>query len=71
MATPLPTAPHVGAWTGAANTGAVPRATDDSAPRLAAAPPRYTGARDLQSPEEFLERLENFCLVTGSPPISD
>ncbi|KAL3200336.1 hypothetical protein MRX96_043448 [Rhipicephalus microplus] len=39
MATPLPTAPHVGAWTGAANTGA--------------------------SPEEFLERLENFCLVTG------
>ncbi|KAL3242107.1 hypothetical protein MRX96_021474 [Rhipicephalus microplus] len=66
MATPLPTAPHVGAWNGAANTGAAPRATDDSAPRLAAAHlPRYSGARDLQSPEEFLERLENFCLVTG------
>ncbi|KAL3193620.1 hypothetical protein MRX96_016967 [Rhipicephalus microplus] len=64
MATPLPTASHVGAWT--VNTGAVPRATDDSAPRLAAAHlPRYSGARDLQSPEEFLERLENFCLVTG------
>ncbi|KAL3183736.1 hypothetical protein MRX96_033814 [Rhipicephalus microplus] len=66
MATPLPTAPHVGAWAGVANTGAVPRATDDSAPRLAAAHlPRYSGARDLQSPEEFLERLENFCLMTG------
>ncbi|KAL3203329.1 hypothetical protein MRX96_041945 [Rhipicephalus microplus] len=64
MATPLPMAPHVGAWT--VNTGAVPRATDGSAPRLAAAHlPRYSGARDLQSPEEFLERLENFCLVTG------
>ncbi|KAL3178148.1 hypothetical protein MRX96_038668 [Rhipicephalus microplus] len=64
MATPLPTAPHVGAWT--VNTGAVPRVTDDSAPRLATAHlPRYSGARDLQSPEEFLERLENFCLVTG------
>ncbi|KAL3203800.1 hypothetical protein MRX96_041718 [Rhipicephalus microplus] len=36
-ATSLPTAPHVGAWTGVANTGAVPWATDDSAPRLAAA----------------------------------
>ncbi|KAH8032159.1 hypothetical protein HPB51_023303 [Rhipicephalus microplus] len=64
MATPLPTTLHVGAWT--VNTGAVPRATDDSAPWLAAAYlPRYSGARDLQSPEEFLERLENFCLVTG------
>ncbi|KAL3228848.1 hypothetical protein MRX96_023749 [Rhipicephalus microplus] len=62
----LPTAPHVGAWTVIANTGAVARATDNSAPRLAAAHlPRYSGARDLQSPEEFLERLENFCLVTG------
>lgn len=66
MATPLPTAPHVGAWAVTANTGAVPRATDDSAPRLAATHlPRYSGVRDLQSPEEFLERLENFCLVTG------
>ncbi|KAL3196312.1 hypothetical protein MRX96_001653 [Rhipicephalus microplus] len=66
MVTPLPTAPHVGAWTVIANTGAVPRATDDSAPRLASAHlPRYSCARDLQSPEEFLERLENFCLVTG------
>ncbi|KAL3211327.1 hypothetical protein MRX96_052065 [Rhipicephalus microplus] len=65
MAMPLPTAPHVGAWTVIANTGAVPRATDDSALRLAAAHlPRYSSARDLQSPEEFFERLEN-CLVTG------
>ncbi|KAL3231291.1 hypothetical protein MRX96_023339 [Rhipicephalus microplus] len=60
MATPLPTAPHVGAWTMIANTGAVFRATDDSAPRLAAAYlPRYSGARDLQPPEEFLEPALN------------
>ncbi|KAH8033516.1 hypothetical protein HPB51_013437 [Rhipicephalus microplus] len=66
MATPLPTAPHVGAWTVIANTGAVPWATNDSARRLAAAHlPRYSGARDLQSPEEFLERLKKFCLATG------
>lgn len=66
MATPLPTAPHVGAWAVTANTAAVPRATDDSASRLAAMHlPRYSGVRDLQSPEEFLEHLENFCLVTG------
>ncbi|KAL3211540.1 hypothetical protein MRX96_036360 [Rhipicephalus microplus] len=43
MATLQPTAPHVGAWTVNANTGAVPRAIDDSAPRLAAAHlPRYS-----------------------------
>ncbi|KAL3216555.1 hypothetical protein MRX96_032885 [Rhipicephalus microplus] len=66
MATPLPTALHVGAWTVIANTGAVSQATDDCAPQLAAAQlPRYSGVRDLQSPEEFLERLENFCLVMG------
>ncbi|KAH8032463.1 hypothetical protein HPB51_025916 [Rhipicephalus microplus] len=66
MATPLPTAPHVGAWTVIANTGTVPRATNDSAPQLAAAHlPRYFDTRDLQSLEKFLERLENFCLVTG------
>ncbi|KAH8037105.1 hypothetical protein HPB51_008529 [Rhipicephalus microplus] len=66
MVTPLLTAPHVGAWTVIANTGAVPRATDDSAPWLAAVHlPRYSCVRDLQSPEEFLEHLENFCFVTG------
>lgn len=66
MATPLPTSPHVGAGAVTVATGAVLRATDDSAHRLAATHfPRYSGVRDLQSPEEFLERLENFCLVTG------
>ncbi|KAH8008915.1 hypothetical protein HPB51_007571 [Rhipicephalus microplus] len=66
MAMPLPTAPHVGAWTVIANTCAVPRATDGSALRLAAAHlPRYSGVGDLQSSKEFLERLESFCLVTG------
>lgn len=28
-------------------------------------PPKFTGFNDLQSPEVFLERLENFCLVSG------
>ncbi|KAL3189236.1 hypothetical protein MRX96_002908 [Rhipicephalus microplus] len=67
LATPLPTAPHVGAWTLIAKPGVVPRATDDSAPsvRCCAPSPRYSCVKDLQSPEEFLERLENFCLVTG------
>lgn len=34
-------------------------------PRIAAQLPKYAGFSDLQSPEEFLERLENFCLITG------
>lgn len=25
------------------------------------------GYRDLQSPEEFLERLETFCIISGAP----
>ncbi|KAL3182056.1 hypothetical protein MRX96_035309 [Rhipicephalus microplus] len=66
MVTPLPTAPYMGAWTVIANTGVIPWATDDSAPRLTAVhPPRYSVVRDLQSAEEFLERLENFGLVVG------
>ena len=28
-------------------------------------PPKFSGFNDLQSPEVFLERLENFCLVSG------
>lgn len=34
-------------------------------PRIAAQLPKFSGFSDLQSPEEFLERLENFCLVAG------
>ncbi|CAN7947185.1 unnamed protein product [Ixodes pacificus] len=34
-------------------------------PRIAAQLAKFSGFSDLQSPEEFLERLENFCLVTG------
>ncbi|KAH8030155.1 hypothetical protein HPB51_006587 [Rhipicephalus microplus] len=33
--------------------------------RRCAPPPLYSGVRDLQLPEEFLERLKNFCFVTG------
>lgn len=68
MAAPLPTAATVMAavGAGAASVNVPHRVTEDAAPRLAAAPlPRYSGVRDLQSPEEFLERLENFCLVAG------
>lgn len=34
-------------------------------PRIAAQLPKFTGFSDRQSPEEFIERLENFCLITG------
>ncbi|KAG0433317.1 hypothetical protein HPB47_020034 [Ixodes persulcatus] len=33
--------------------------------RIAAQLPKFTGFSDRQSPEEFIERLENFCLITG------
>ncbi|KAH6927864.1 hypothetical protein HPB50_009753 [Hyalomma asiaticum] len=38
----------------------------DCAPRPSGSqPPRFAGFGDAQSPEEFLDRLETFCLVTG------
>lgn len=47
-------------------TAAAFQPTGDCAPRSAGSqPPRFTGFSDTQSPEEFLDQLETFCLVTG------
>lgn len=62
MAAPMPAR-----FAAAASTPVgMPVAAHDPVPKLAASHlPRYTGFRDLQSPEEFLERLETFCIVSG------
>ncbi|XP_040069975.1 uncharacterized protein LOC120842853 [Ixodes scapularis] len=31
-------------------------------------PPRFSGFRDLQSPEGFIEKLESYCLIHGVKP---
>ncbi|KAH7952243.1 hypothetical protein HPB52_020498 [Rhipicephalus sanguineus] len=47
-------------------TAAAFQPTGDCAPRSAGSQPsRFTGFSDTQSPEEFLDQLETFCLVTG------
>ncbi|KAH8042739.1 hypothetical protein HPB51_025643 [Rhipicephalus microplus] len=59
-AEPMP----AGAMTAAAAAAIQPAI--DCAPRASGSqPPRFAGFGDAQSPEEFLDRLETFCLVTG------
>ncbi|KAH6942796.1 hypothetical protein HPB50_010738 [Hyalomma asiaticum] len=51
---------------GAMTAAAAIQPAIDCAPRPSGSqPPRFAGFRDAQSPEEFLDRLETFCLVTG------
>ncbi|KAH6924295.1 hypothetical protein HPB50_014707 [Hyalomma asiaticum] len=51
---------------GAMTAAAANQPAIDCAPRPSGSqPPRFAGFGDAQSPEEFLDRLETFCLVTG------
>lgn len=49
-----------------ATTAAAVQPASECVPRSTGGqPPKYKGFNDPQSPEEFLDRLETFCLVSG------